>query len=235
MINTIVPYDTDGLGFDNLHVIGNEVHGGWRVHIGINLLRAYNSFVQSNRVYQCRYSGISVGSRETGDANLRIEENVAEALGGDTTTVGLYSLINAHGNVLFRGNRYIGTNQLLLKQDSVDGTGNTIDTPTSANGGGQQIHFQTYGNDTGQQWNPAELADGAYEDKDWTVLGVEPGDHVISFSMSTLTAIGWRYEWAIPSSNTITIRLINGTGETQNLGVANPYIIVEKATPPAII
>jgi hypothetical protein len=231
VIHTTTPNDAASFGFENLHIAGNYIDGGWRAFAGMQLHRIFNSHIESNVIVRMRYSGIVATSRESGAANLTIRNNVVEVLGKDGSLGGAYALGECHGNVIFTSNKYLGSPNPIFTQ-AVDGTGNTIDTPVSANSYGQVIHFSTYGNAAGQQWNPASLDNGQFEDKDWTVLGVEPGDHVISFSMPTLTEVGWLWQASIPANDTVRIRIINNTGGTINLGAANPFIIAEKRMPP---
>ena len=64
-------------------------------------------------------------------------------------------------------------------------------------------------------WNPAEIADGAYESKDVTVTGAATGDTV---AVGFAAAAGWIVSGYVSATNTVTVTLVNHTGAPVNLG-----------------
>jgi hypothetical protein len=93
------------------------------------------------------------------------------------------------------------------------GSGNwAIYNYTRASGGGLGVLTGTV------TWDPGNLTNGSTEDKTAiTVTGAAVGDPCVAM-LSSVSVIGWRFDCVVTATDTVTVRITNGTGGTSNLG-----------------
>lgn len=237
-----------GLSLNNAHivqVVGNEVKGV--DNEGIFIAGCDDVQVQGNDVHHCGTKGIAVGTTD----NITIQANKVWNNGRTTddtyagidiaaTTTRLDILGNSssdNGEDGAHRQKYGLFLSNVASIDTVGVVGNSfLGNSTGPYSGGSSILNLSKFNNRGMDdvysasatWNPANLADGAGESKDFTVAEAVLGDRVEFFAPYDLQGI--LCTGAVKSAGVVTLRLQNETGGAIDLGSGSWRVFVKKFT-----